>query len=134
MKLVYSNFDKETGISTVILQNRNGRYIGTARLHPEDKGSEIAGCSLAEKRAWINYYKSEIKRDKIKLKEILSIKKDIIINDSYYENPALIRINIRIKYLSNQIKTFTERLDKIQNYIDQSIKIRKNILDKLGQK
>ena len=32
MKLVYSNFNKQTGESVVILQDKNGRYIGISTV------------------------------------------------------------------------------------------------------
>jgi hypothetical protein len=135
MKLISSDFNKNTGISTVILQNRNGRYTGTAKLHPEDKGSEIAGCLLAEKRAWIKYYKAELKRNKIQLQEATRLKKDIVSYDSFgFLCNAIHRIDVRINFLTKERKELAENLEQIQQSIKKSIEIRKTILEKIGQK
>lgn len=39
MKLLYSYFFPATGESTVAIANRDGVYIGSAKLHPDDKNS-----------------------------------------------------------------------------------------------
>lgn len=59
IKLLYSNFDPDTGISIVRIQTPSGTFKGKARLHPEDKNyaSQIAGCQYAEIRATIKYLK-----------------------------------------------------------------------------
>lgn len=135
MKLIHFNFNRKTGISTVILQNRNGRYIGTAKLHPEDEGNEITGCLLAEKRAWIKYYKAELKRNKIQLQEATRLKKDVSLYDSLgFSCNAIHRIDVRINFLTKERKELTEKLERIQRSIKESIEMRKTILEKIGQK
>ena len=70
MKFQCNNFNPETGESVVILTNKYGTYVGTAKVHPDDKykANEITGCVIAEERAWINSYKKEKARIKIALK------------------------------------------------------------------
>ena len=57
MKFLYSYFFPDTGESVAALKNKDGLYIGSAKLHPDDKNtaSQFAGCRLAEYRAWIKY-------------------------------------------------------------------------------
>ena len=37
MKIIYSNFDETTGISTVTILTKIGEFTGTSKLHDEDK-------------------------------------------------------------------------------------------------
>lgn len=70
IKLVYSNYDDETGISIVRIQTPEGTFKGKARLNPKDENvaSKYVGCKYAEIRAWIKYYHylSKIKASNIR--------------------------------------------------------------------
>jgi len=61
MKFISSSYDEVTGISTVIMQHLGERFIGAAKIHPEEKekASEFTGCRLAEIRAMIKGLKYE---------------------------------------------------------------------------
>lgn len=63
MKFISSSYNPETGISTVTMQHMGKKFVGTAKLHPDekDKGSEYAGCYYAEIRATILALKYERK-------------------------------------------------------------------------
>ena len=135
MKMIYSEFDQSTGISTVILQNRKDRYIGKAKIHPEDINyiSKITGCKIAEYRAWLQYFKKEVKEAKIKLKALLALKKDISINCPFQEeneNLLLKRLNINIKYYEKLLETHQLAIENIKNKIKDDIKIRNHIRSK----
>lgn len=56
-KLVYSNYDPESGISIARIQTPHGTFKGKARVHPKeaDIASSYAGCKYAEIRAYIKY-------------------------------------------------------------------------------
>lgn len=58
IKLIYSNFDPDSGISIVRIQTPEGVFKGKARLHPKDRdvASHFAGCKYAEMRAYVKYY------------------------------------------------------------------------------
>lgn len=72
---VRADFDKETGISTVVIKTDLGTFEGKAYLHDEDKdiASEFEGCKYAEWRAVIKYLKVLLKQKKA----ILNTLKDI---------------------------------------------------------
>ena len=65
MKIIYSNFDETTGISTVTILTKIGEFTGTSKLHDEDKNisSSFAGCRYAEIRAIIKYHKKKLFQD-----------------------------------------------------------------------
>lgn len=58
-KMIYSNYNEITGISTVTLSTDLGEFTGTAKLHEEDReiASNYFGCQLAEVRALVEYSK-----------------------------------------------------------------------------
>jgi hypothetical protein len=63
-KIIYSEYNPETGDSIVVIHNKLGEFYGTASLHPEDKdiASSFVGCRYAEVRAHISceQYKKEM--------------------------------------------------------------------------
>ena len=62
MKTIASEYNKETGISKVIVATDLGDITAYASLHPDDKdiASSFAGCRYAEMRAGIKYMKEKI--------------------------------------------------------------------------
>ena len=71
-KLIYSNYDPETGISIARIQTPHGTFKGKARVHPNDINiaSHYAGCKYAEIRAYIRYYKFLAKLKQSAIEEI----------------------------------------------------------------
>ena len=63
-KLIDSNYDAETGISSATIQTKQGIFTATSRLHEEDKdsASKFAGCENAEFKAYIKAHHEKIKR------------------------------------------------------------------------
>ena len=60
-KILYSNFDDNTGISKVAITNKYGTFYGYSTLQDGDRPSMITGPHCAEKKAYIKYYKERIK-------------------------------------------------------------------------
>ena len=85
IKTTYSNFNKETGISTTVILTDLGHFLGIARLHPDDKetASRYAGCRYAEMRATTKYIKAKKKAIQEEIKLLKEIEEDI-------ENPKWI--------------------------------------------
>ena len=53
-KIIYSDFNQDTGESIVIIRNKLGDFHGVADLHPEEEHvSSFVGCRYAEARAHI---------------------------------------------------------------------------------
>ncbi len=71
MKFISSTFNKETGISIVVMEHLGIQFEGIARLHPDDanSASEFAGCAFAEARATIKALKYERKVAKEKAEQ-----------------------------------------------------------------
>lgn len=76
---IKAEFDKETGISTVIIKTDLGIFEGNAYLHDEDKdiASDFEGCKYAEWRAVIKYLKVKLKVKKIVYKRLKTIMADL---------------------------------------------------------
>lgn len=128
MKLIKTEFNKETGVSTVILQDKNGRYEGKAKLHPDDKDniSNYAGYHIAEFRAWIKYLKTQLSRKKAMLKAVENLKKDIQIN--CYENQDIEkRIGLTIRNYTEEITEIQEAIISLNQTVREYIKGREKI-------
>ena len=111
MKFLYGYFDQNTGKSVVALADKYGRYIGQAKLHPDDKNnaSQYMGCALAQQRAWIKGLKKRSSRIKIKINTIKIIIKDIELNIE--NNKEIIkRLNIQLKNYNNQINNINDQI------------------------
>lgn len=74
-KLIYSNYDPESGISIARIQTPHGTFKGKARVHPKeaDIASSYAGCKYAEIRAYIKYYKFLAKLKQSSIEEITKL-------------------------------------------------------------
>lgn len=75
IKLIDSNFDEQTGVSTATYETHIGRFTGMAILCPNDKEypSHFAGCRVADLRARIKYYSALEKRLKSEAKGMKQI-------------------------------------------------------------
>ena len=66
-KIIYANYNPETGKSIVKIQNQYGIFTGVSQLQEEDRPyeSSFAGCEYAEMKANISYMKHRKKTRKI---------------------------------------------------------------------
>lgn len=78
-KLIYSNYDRETGLSTVTIRNKYGEFTGYAKLHEEDQNieSSFAGCRCAEIKALIKSTRAQIKEINIQIKILEDFEKEL---------------------------------------------------------
>lgn len=75
-KLAYANFNAETGISDVVIKNKNGCFMGMATCHPEEEAiSEYTGCRYAEIRANIKAVQYEKRMVNAAIKELEDFEK-----------------------------------------------------------
>lgn len=58
-KMIFSEYNPETKISTVKIANKMGCFTGYAKCHPDDVESNFFGCHIAEYRAYIKAFKNE---------------------------------------------------------------------------
>lgn len=137
MKLLYGEYNFNTGKSTVTLADRYGKYTGYAKLHPDDKDNEshYMGCHIAEKRALIKALKNRRRRTKIKLNAIENVTNDIQMNVFPKEEHKEIKkiLYSKIKDYSKQIKRIDELIEEVETSIKERIQMREKILNK-GQK
>lgn len=120
-------FNKETGITTVIIQHMGEKFVGIAKLHPDDKNrsSVLVGGRYAEMRATIKALKYE--------KRILKQEYNIIKN--FYTNCTQCK---GYQIDSNMDKIFRKQLYKRQKRINEIIEdialiqlaLEKDILDR----
>lgn len=103
-KIIYSNFDKDTGISIVKIQTPLGVFTGKSTLREEDKPyiSSIAGCRYAEIKAHIKAVDAQIKELKIALNTLKTFFKCMAILKSHLLKKVLI-IFILLKIMNQFI-------------------------------
>lgn len=144
MKFVDSYYDKENGVSVVVVEHLGLDFIGKAKLNPEDKEieSSFAGCRIAEMRATINALKFERKLAKRKADEAI----DFIKACENYKNFNKLSPTARVMYrqANRRIKKVNDLTDEInlllegieQNILARDIamkKIKEKVLDKKNE-
>ena len=72
-KMIYSNYDTETRVSTTTVANNYGTFTGYATCHPDDDVSSFFGCSLAECRANLKAFKEEKKIIRYQIKALKEV-------------------------------------------------------------
>lgn len=128
-----SNYNEETGVSTVTIGTKWGMFTGSTKLHEKDKDnvSQIFGGELAETKAIIKALKARVKEINSQLKVVNNIEHNfrqikkinfpnytykVIGNISNQLNKEKTNLLNDIEVLSNSyinaIKARDERLDK----------------------
>lgn len=76
-RVISSNYDKDTGVSTVTILTDRGEFTGVSRLQESDKdvANMLAGGSNAEWKASMKYIKARIAEIKIQLKMLQDFEK-----------------------------------------------------------
>lgn len=75
-KLIHADYNAENGISQVVIENRNGCFMGIAQCHEEEEApSDYAGCRIAEARAHIKSAQFEKNILNWKIKELEDFEK-----------------------------------------------------------
>ena len=125
-KLIYSDFDQETGESVAIIENKYGTFSGVSILHPEEKNvSSFVGCRYAEIRAYMEYYRH--RRDLIdeQLKGLIDfqniLKGTWNYNDQSTENR---RLRKRIHELKEERRSFTRKIELLKQTLKTSMENR----------
>lgn len=125
-KIIKSYLDKKTGLSIVVIQNKYGKFYGYAQCSPEDMEtySQFAGERYATLRAYKSFAKFRLKQEKIKLKTIENLIKDIEYDTSNNHVPFFNFITpmrkIRLKL--RDYKQSVADWENIYNFYEQEIK------------
>ena len=133
MKLLESNYYPD-GFSNVILEHQGKQYVGESFYSKEEKHppSPFFGQRLAENRAMIKYWKERRDINRIKEQALKSLLKDLEphIQDGV-EEIFLKKLKQHIKYYNKEVKDCKQQIDYLKCEIKESLKIRKQLLDKV---
>jgi hypothetical protein len=108
-EVVYSNYEKETGISIVeIASGKYGNFTGKAKLHPEEDLDFIStyfGCQVAERRAYIKLLKAACRDYSSKISALNELECTVK-NSKEYDKDNLIARKLRREkfYYSDLLK------------------------------
>ena len=129
-------YDPDSGIAQVILTDCHGRlYSGIAICAEQDNDmkAEYTGYTIAEKRAWISFYKgwlrNEIKPQLRALRQLyFSMNRSKSYNDGHYEAYMLRRMIFRLEQQWTDLEGDISRMQlDLRNYIDNKDKLYKAI-------
>lgn len=128
MKIIDINYDPNTNITKVSLADKYGKYTGIAKLHPEDKYNHIVGGSIAQQRAFIKKLSEDIKRNRIMLKAIKDLLKDIKNNNLDISPRIERRFKIAIRNYSQQILVLEKNIEELKEQLKADISLRERII------
>ena len=135
-KIINSFIDEETGISRIVIKNKYGEFCGFAFCNEKDKPtfSKYVGARYAEIKANMEFYKFRIKQEKIKLKAIKDLEKDIKHNISSLDSPEqkaiMRRINLAKRDYTDRISCYQNLYDFLVDYIPKIDAERHEILNR----
>lgn len=140
-KMIYCNFDKETGISTVILKNKYGEFKGTSTLLEEDKyfESEFAGCGFAETKAQIKWMKVRLQEMRLKIKSLKEFRNELKCNPKTdLKSYEYIRLCKKIRALEKDAQSWKDKIISLEESnlksMDNHIKTVKKLRDKANKR
>jgi hypothetical protein len=123
-KLEKVDFDKETGISYVLIKTPIGNFDGYCKLHEEDRDiiSNFFGCKIAETRARVKYLKALIQKQKIKVETLENLVNNIEKINGYEKDCAearFVRKNyfIELEKYNRMKETVTDVNDLVHHLI-----------------
>lgn len=121
-KIISSSCNPETGTSKVVIQNKYGQFSGFAFCHPDDMDnfSQYAGDRYAEHRASAKFAKFRYKQEKIKLKTIQNLLKDIeysLTEEEKANNPAIRKIKLKLRDYSQSVEDW----DNLYHFLNESV-------------
>ena len=137
MKTIASDYNENTGVSTVMLSTDLGNFTGESRLHPEDVeiASHFAGCRYAEMRAGIKYMKAKAKIAKYKLEPLVHIYNSLKQMNSYSENNKGIKmLEKEIYLLEDEFETFNMHAKTLAERLNKAIEVRPNLIKDMMNK
>ena len=127
---------KEDGITGIVIQNKYGHFYGSARFNPKDDintFSEYAGSRYAEIRAVEKFAKFRYKQEKIKLKVIQDLIKDIRRNcpEEIEKNPKLMRrINLKLRDYTQSVEDWNNLSTYLKERVSKQVEEREKILSR----
>lgn len=137
IKLIYSNFDEQTGISIAKINTDLGIFEGKSKLHEEDRNivSNFAGCQYAETRAILKYIKRRIQILNYQLKGLENYQKQLMNRKSYEHEDSASRALRKQMYLVKKDRyDWQSRYDSLSAKLYNSMMNRNKIVEKMMDK
>lgn len=134
-KIIKSYSNEDTGTSSVTIQNKYGKFFGWAFCSPEDMEnfSHFAGERYAEYRAYGEFCKFRLKQEKIKLKTIQNLIKDIehdVVYDHSICNPFMRKINLKLRDYTQSVSDWENLCDFYSQIVYKQDEIRQDIINR----
>lgn len=135
-KLIYSNYNKDIGLSTVIITTKYGKFYGQSQLKEEDKkeASRYFGCECALIKARIRCQKQILKDTKNKIKALKdcysNISQSKAFNEKSYEAKAMRK---QIYILESKRKSILVAINLLEINLSNIINEREDLLKKVDK-
>jgi hypothetical protein len=136
IRFINSNYNPETGISTVTIETDIGRFTATSTLAEEDKetASNFQGCKYAEIKAVRKYVKALLKLKKVEIKTIKNLIDAFDASDRIEEGSRPCAILYRAYYKAiNEAKDLESKIEKLGDNLVQKISARDGILKRISE-
>ena len=134
VRLLSSDFNKETGISSATIGTDYGIFTASVKLHEEDLhiSSRYAGCEYAEMKATIKYMKKRIEVINNQLKGLENYQKQLIKRNDYNSNSIENKIlNIQMNNLKQEKADWQNKKESLTNALVAKMNTRRIIVDSL---
>lgn len=134
-KIVNSGSSKEYGRSFVTVQNKYGHFTGEAFFNDNDDPdtfSAFAGERYAEIRAGAKFAKFKYQQERLKLKTIQDLKKDIENTIGFENIDKLVqrRINLKLRDYSQSMEDYRNLYEYLNSSIAKQVEEREKILSR----
>ena len=132
-KIIEEYYDEKKREYSITIQNKYGRFTGKAYCNKEDVFSIYTGARYAEIRATIEYAKFRYKQEKIKLKVIQDLIKDIRRNcpEEIEKNPKLMRrINLKLRDYTQSVEDWNNLSTYLKERVSKQVEEREKILSR----
>ena len=132
-KIIRSRSDEKSGVSFITIQNKYGIFHGYAFCCDEDKEnfSKYAGDRYAEIRASLEFSKLRLKQEKIKLKTIQNLYKDICNNPKCENDKATLRcVKLKLRDYSQSVSDWENLCEYLSTSVKKQDEERQSILSR----
>lgn len=127
---IEGDYSPETKISTVVITDRYGRYIGKAKLHPDDTPNEIIGCTIAEIRAEKARLRKRKSNINIRIGTLEAAKNEFMSTLPMFFKEAMRFLDIKIKCYKKQLVDINKEIEYLDEQENKYIKTREYIKTK----
>ena len=119
-KILHSDYNPETGVSTVTKTNKWGTVTATSSLHPDDAdiANQWDGCAFAEYKADMKLLKKKIRANQHELNGMMNLYQNLAQNVKV-DDPTMLRIQRQIDIKGRDITNMQEQLYQMKKAFPQ---------------